>query len=89
MKIFEDATRLTSIAGIFSSNECLEEVATDNVRLFLLPALLGTLALKLTVSNRMEVVEMSDVYFRDFLQRYNFRFLPYYSPNIILNKWGC
>lgn len=71
MRIFEDATRLTSLAGVFSSNESVDEVATENLRLFLLPALLGTLALRLTVSNRIEVVETSDTYFRDFLQRCN------------------
>ncbi|KAK9505606.1 hypothetical protein O3M35_009618 [Rhynocoris fuscipes] len=72
MKLFEDATRLTSIAGIFSSNEAVEEVATENLRLFLLPYLLGMLVLKLTgTTNRMEVVETSDTYFRDFLQRCN------------------
>jgi len=71
MKLFEDATRLTSMSGIFSTNESVEEVATENLRLFLLPALLGTLALKLTVANRIEVVETSDIYFRDFLQRCN------------------
>lgn len=71
MRMLEEATRLTSLAGIFSSNESVDEVATDNLRLFLLPALLGTLALKLTVTNRTEVVETSDIYFRDFLQRCN------------------
>lgn len=71
MRMLEEATRLTSLAGVFSTNESVEEVATDNLRLFLLPALLGTLALKLTVTNRIEVVETSDIYFRDFLQRCN------------------
>ncbi|KAL1123208.1 hypothetical protein AAG570_002295 [Ranatra chinensis] len=71
MRMLEDCTRLTSMAGVFSSNESLEEIPSENLRLLLLPALLGTLALKLTVPNRMEVVETSDVYFRDFIQRCN------------------
>lgn len=71
MRMLEEATRLTSMGGIFSSNESVDEVATENLRLFLLPALLGTLALKLTVRSRIEVVETSDIYFRDFLQRCN------------------
>lgn len=69
MKICEETTRLTSLAGIFSSNESVDEISTENLRLFLLPAILGTLALKLTLPNRMEVVDTSDIYFRDFLQR--------------------
>ena len=56
MNILEEATHLTSMSGIFSTNEAVEEIATENLRLFLLPALLGTLALKLTVRSREEVV---------------------------------
>ncbi|XP_073992905.1 immunoglobulin binding protein Tap42 isoform X2 [Rhodnius prolixus] len=72
MRLLEDATRLTSIAGVFSTNEAVEEVETENLRLFLLPALLGMLTLKITSNtNRIEIVETSDTYFRDFLQRCN------------------
>jgi immunoglobulin-binding protein 1 len=69
MRLFEDATRLVSIAGIFSSNENIEEVATKNMRYFLLPALLGTLSLKLCIEDRFSVIQTAEVYFRDFLKR--------------------
>ncbi|KAF6213818.1 hypothetical protein GE061_011540 [Apolygus lucorum] len=72
MKLLEDATRLTSLAGIFSANELVDEVASENLRLFLLPALLGTLTLKLSGAvSRTDVVKAADTYFRDFLERCN------------------
>lgn len=69
MRLFEDTTRLVSIAEIFSSNESIDEVATKNIRYFLLPALLGTLSLKLCVEDRFNVIQTAEVYFRDFLKR--------------------
>ncbi|XP_049799447.1 immunoglobulin-binding protein 1 [Schistocerca nitens] len=69
MHILEDATRLISLAGVFSSNEALEEIATNDIKYLLLPALLGGLALKLCVDDRLEVINTAEVYFRDFLTR--------------------
>ncbi|XP_046672286.1 immunoglobulin-binding protein 1 [Homalodisca vitripennis] len=69
MKLFEDATKLASITSMFSSNESVEEVATQDLQFFLLPSLLGNLTQKLSVTDRIEVVETADIYFRDFLQR--------------------
>jgi len=69
MKLFEDATRLASISSLFSSNESVDEVATNDLKYFLLPALLGELTQKLSVTDRTEVVDTADIYFRDFLQR--------------------
>lgn len=69
MNILEDATRLISLAGVFSSNEALEEIATNDIKYLLLPALLGGLALKLCVEDRLEVINTAEVYFRDFLTR--------------------
>ncbi|BES92109.1 Immunoglobulin-Hypothetical protein protein [Nesidiocoris tenuis] len=70
MKLLEDATRLTSLAGVFSSNEMIDEVPTENLRLFLLPALLGMLTLKISGPvSRTDVVRAADTYFRDFLER--------------------
>ena len=70
MKIFEDATRLVSLADIFSSNESFEEVPTENIKYLLLPALLGTLATKLcNADDRMHIVEIAEIYFVDFLKR--------------------
>lgn len=69
MNILEDATRLISMTGLFSSNESVEEVATVDLKLLLLPALLGSLSLKLCVEDRMEIIQTAEVYFRDYLRR--------------------
>lgn len=70
MSIMEDATKLVSIADIFSNNESLEEVPTENLKYLLLPVILGTLATKIcNVDDRMHLVNISQVYFTDFLQR--------------------
>lgn len=60
---------MVSYAGMFSPNESIEEVSTPNVKFILLPVLLGTLALKLTSGDRLEIVKTAEMYFRDFLQR--------------------
>ncbi|XP_055638454.1 immunoglobulin-binding protein 1 [Toxorhynchites rutilus septentrionalis] len=67
--LYEDATRLVSLCGLFSSNETYEEIATENLRYFLLPFFLGQLNLKLCNADRKQIVEMADVYFNDFLRR--------------------
>lgn len=69
IKIFEKATVLCSYAGIFSSNEDYEELATVDLQYFLLPALLGSLHLKLTSGDRNNIVEVCEVYFTDFMKR--------------------
>uniref|UniRef100_A0A182U685 Immunoglobulin-binding protein 1 n=1 Tax=Anopheles melas TaxID=34690 RepID=A0A182U685_9DIPT len=66
---FEDATRLVSLVGMFSTNESYEEVPTENLRYFLLPFFLGKMTLRLCNTNREEVVEVAEVYFKDFLAR--------------------
>ncbi|XP_030756306.1 immunoglobulin-binding protein 1 [Sitophilus oryzae] len=71
IKIFEDATRLVSLADIFSTNESIEEITTNNIQYLLLPALLGLLTLKITTRDRKEVLDVAEIYFRDFLQRTN------------------
>ncbi|XP_050077976.1 immunoglobulin-binding protein 1 [Anopheles maculipalpis] len=67
--LFEDATRLVSLVGMFSTNESYEEVPTENLRYFLLPYFLGSMTLRLCNVNRSEVVEVAEVYFKDFLSR--------------------
>ncbi|KAK0075229.1 hypothetical protein PV325_007183 [Microctonus aethiopoides] len=70
MSMLEDATKLVSMADMFSANEDFDEIPTENVKYFLLPALLGTLATKLCDrDNRLHNVEVSEVYFYDFLER--------------------
>lgn len=68
--MLEDATRLVSIVDMFSHNESFEEVATENIKYFLLPAFLGTLATKIcNTSDRMHIVNVAEIYFIDFLKR--------------------
>lgn len=70
MKMLEDATRLVSIIDLFSENENFEEMATENIKYFLLPALLGTLATKIcNRDNHMHIVNVAEIYFVDFLKR--------------------
>lgn len=70
MSMLEDATRLVSIIDMFSENESFEEVATENIKYFLLPAFLGTLATKIcNRDNRMHIVNVAEIYFVDFLKR--------------------
>ncbi|OWR49014.1 immunoglobulin-binding protein 1 family member C [Danaus plexippus] len=66
---FEKATNLVSISGMFSRNESLEELPTETLQYLLLPALLGTLSLKLCNQPRKDIVNVAEIYFRDFLQR--------------------
>lgn len=70
MRMFEDATKLVSLVDMFSANESYEEVSTENLKYFLLPALLGTLATKLcNIEDRMQVVDIAEIYFVDYLKR--------------------
>lgn len=67
--ILEDATRLVSSLGVFSDNENVDEVATNDLKLFLLPVLLGDLSLKQNSSSRPDALNAAEVYFKDFLRR--------------------
>lgn len=70
MNMLEDVTKLVSILDMFSENETFEEVPTENIKYFLLPAMLGTLATKIcNVEDRMHIVNVAEIYFLDFLRR--------------------
>ncbi|XP_060517408.1 immunoglobulin-binding protein 1 [Cylas formicarius] len=71
MKYFEQATPLVSLANIFSNNETIDELATNDIQYLLLPALLGLLSLKLTSGERKDIIEVAEIYFIDFLKRTN------------------
>ncbi|KAH9631616.1 hypothetical protein HF086_006608 [Spodoptera exigua] len=66
---FEKATNLVSLAQMFSRNEGVEELPTETLRYMLLPALLGTLTLKLCNQPRIDLVNVAEIYYKDFLQR--------------------
>lgn len=65
----EDVTRSVSSLGLFSDNEDIDEVATSDIKYFLLPALLGSLSLRQLSESRADVVRVAEVYFGDFLSR--------------------
>ncbi|KAG5339003.1 IGB1B protein, partial [Acromyrmex charruanus] len=70
MHMFEDATRLVSIVDMFSDNETFEEIATENIKYFLLPALLGKLTNQLCIiDDRLHLAKVAEIYFIDFLKR--------------------
>lgn len=62
--LFEDATRLVSLCGVFSANESHEEIATSDLRYLLLPFFLAVLNLKLCGSNRKHCVEVAEIYYK-------------------------
>ena len=81
MRLLEDATRLVSLSGMFSTNESIDEVPTKNIKYLLLPALLGTLTLKLCVDDRKNVIETAEVYLKDYLVRCkNYEIIDYEIP---------
>ncbi len=69
----EDATRLVSLADVFSRNENVKEVPTEHVKYFLLPALLSEANSKLfdEAGDREEAIAVQEAYLRDFLRRCN------------------
>jgi len=67
--MLEDCTRIVSLINIFSSNENYKEVVTEHLKYFMLPVLLGDMNSRLTGTERAEVVEASQIYYIDFLQR--------------------
>lgn len=69
MALFENITRMVSSTGMFSANESINEVATNDLKFMLLPSYLGTLLLKLTSGDRKDIVLTAEIYFKDFLQR--------------------
>ncbi|KAI5630723.1 TAP42-like family domain-containing protein [Phthorimaea operculella] len=66
---FEKCTNLVSISGMFAANESIEELPTETLQYLLLPALLGSLTLKLCGGPRMDTISLAEIYFKDFLQR--------------------
>lgn len=70
MSMLEEATKLVSIVDMFSQNETFDEVATENIKYFLLPVFLGMLATKISnTDDRIHIVNVAEIYFIDFLKR--------------------
>ena len=71
MRLLENSTTLVSEIGMFSRNETVDEIPTEHLQYLLLPALLGSLSLKLTSGDRKNTIDVADIYYKDFLQRCN------------------
>jgi immunoglobulin-binding protein 1 len=71
--LLEDATRLVSLADVFSKNENIKEVQTSSIKYFLLPALLAGANGKIydEGADREETIAVQEAYLRDFIQRCN------------------
>lgn len=67
--MFEDATKLVSMIGMFSENESHEEISTNNLKYLLLPFFLAQTSLKLCVQDRKNVVDVAKIYYEDYLKR--------------------
>lgn len=65
----EEATHMVNQIGLFSKNEDIEEISTADIKYLLLPALLGSVIIKCTFSNRNEILDIAEVYFKDYLNR--------------------
>lgn len=60
---------MVSICGLFSSNENYSEIPTNDLKYLLLPYFLGMLSQKICGGSRADIIEVSEVYFKDFLKR--------------------
>ncbi|XP_071448098.1 immunoglobulin-binding protein 1 [Hetaerina americana] len=69
IKLFEESTRTVSLLGVFSSNEGVEEIATEDLKFLLLPAFLGSLTIRLEQKDRIRHLDAAETYFKDFLKR--------------------
>lgn len=68
--MFEDATKLVSMSGMYSTNESHEEIPTGNLKYLLLPFFLAQTTLKLcSVQDRKNVVDVAKIYYEDYLKR--------------------
>lgn len=64
-------TRNVNSLGVFSVNESIEEISTENLKYLLLPALLADFTLKNHQHDRIDILETSQTYYKDFITRLN------------------
>lgn len=69
IQLLERATLMVNDLSLFSQNETVEEISTSDVRYLLLPGLLGDLTIRITTDERMDILNRSKVYWKDFLAR--------------------
>ncbi|KAL0921982.1 hypothetical protein M5K25_005938 [Dendrobium thyrsiflorum] len=58
---------MVSKLGLFSSNETIDDVSTTNLKYILVPFYLGELTEKLAKEDRIEILKMSGVQFKEFI----------------------
>ncbi|XP_054711567.1 immunoglobulin-binding protein 1-like [Uloborus diversus] len=72
IKSLEKCTLMVNELNLFSSNETIEEIQTSSLKYLLLPALLGSLKLKIQnkeMAKNLENIKIAETYFHDFLHR--------------------
>ena len=69
INLLERSTELVNQLQLFSTNEEMDEVATNEIKYMLLPALLGYLTLRKTNVDRSELLRLTRLYFRDYVKR--------------------
>lgn len=62
------AIKMINELGLYSNNEALEEVATNEIKYMLLPAFMGYFTTKKSSKDHLEVVKQGKEYFTDFLR---------------------
>lgn len=67
----EDLTNKVNTLQLFSTNEQIAEVSTEKIKYLLLPALLAEFSLKHLSHDRVHALELSKIYYRDFVKRCN------------------
>lgn len=67
----ENLTKNINHLGVFSVNESVEEISTENLKYLLLPALLANFTLRNQQNDRVEVLNIAEIYYKDFITRLN------------------
>lgn len=60
---------MVNYLGLFSPNETLDDVSTQSLKYLLLPAFLGYFTSRMISKPRKEIIQIAEIYFKDFLKR--------------------
>ncbi|XP_074597494.1 immunoglobulin binding protein Tap42 [Brevipalpus obovatus] len=69
INLLEKATEMVNKLELFSVNETIDDIPTKSLRYLLLPALLGYFSSKLQNKARKDIIQITDIYYKDFLKR--------------------
>ncbi|KAI2800912.1 hypothetical protein RDWZM_003997 [Blomia tropicalis] len=67
----EEMTRQINMLGLFSTNESIEEVTTENLKYLIVPAILADFSLRNQQFDRLDMLEHAEIYYKDYIQRLN------------------